>query len=913
MDIYDIDKAKKYFSNFADKEFRENQAEIAEFAMNSNKNMIILECPTGFGKSLCAAICCVMSGTSTYLVHSKSLQLQIMEDFPEFRILMGRSNYPCLYNPDLTCADCSFINPSECTNKNSPDVCDMIVGEDNKPFECSRKESCRSYSPNCDYYRDCLYAVQKKKALISKLRVLNYTYFLLEANYVGGFSNNDLIVCDEADVLEKELLSMVQFSISENVIKKYNISPPRFKTATAKHGISSWKEWANKIYDKINREYSAKVLSNDISRKEDDYFKGILKKLTSFISTVDESWIYDIANQNSINPYHVFKPVWITSNMTNELLRKHGRKIILMSATFPDLGSISKTLGIPIKEIDYMEVPSNFKIENRPIYLCPVAKIDASSSEDAIETMINKVREIVDSHPTQKGLIHTSNYKLAHKIKEISPRMMIHNTANRLDVLEEFKDSDEPVILVSPSMERGVSLPDDMARFQIVAKCLAKGTKVVMYDGKLKSIEDIVIGDKVMGIDSTPRNVLNTITGYGNLYKIKQSRGASDYVVNEYHILSLQKRKCFVNGMYRKYPSGNVVYQDPYSSYDNIVNIPIQEYLLKSNGWKSAFMGYKIAIEYSYKNIDIDPYFLGLWLGDGESARVSITSYDKEIINYITNYSIRNNLKLRIKMGRQHEPKTYYLSNGRRGKNQYSLKISDGMYPILDIFQKYNLINNKHIPDEYLYNTSDIRLSLLAGLLDTDAYYNGRGNFTIGQKNKKLSEQIHYLCNSLGFRCSMKKFIGTIKSRGFSGEYYKLNISGNLSNIPTIIERKRARDSLKESSMHKISVEPFGIGDYYGITLDDDGLFLLKDFTVVHNCPFPDLNDKQISTRLYSSHAGKMWYKNLTAQTIEQMCGRANRHKDDSCEIYLLDEHIKDLIVKHPRMFSSYFKNCLIT
>jgi hypothetical protein len=203
-------------------------------------------------------------------------------------------------------------------------------------------------------------------------------------------------------------------------------------------------------------------------------------------------------------------------------------------------------------------------------------------------------------------------------------------------------------------------------------------------------------------------------------------------------------------------------------------------------------------------------------------------------------------------------------------------------------------------------------LQLLAGLIDSDGCC-ANGNITIIQKNEILSKQIHYLCNSLGFRCSIKKITSTIKDINFTGQYYRLNISGKLSKIPTKIDKKISRDSLKESNIHKILIEPFGMDNYCGFTLDGDGLFLLEDFTVVHNCPFLDLNDKQINTRLYSSYSGQMWYKNSTAQTIEQMCGRANRHKDDSCEIYLLDEYIKELIMKHPRMFSRYFKDCLIT
>jgi len=72
------------------------------------------------------------------------------------------------------------------------------------------------------------------------------------------------------------------------------------------------------------------------------------------------------------------------------------------------------------------------------------------------------------------------------------------------------------------------------------AKCLKIGTKIWMYDGTLKPVEEIKTGDKVMGSDSKPRNVLSTTKGNGQLYKIKQEH-AIDYIVNDSHILTLKK------------------------------------------------------------------------------------------------------------------------------------------------------------------------------------------------------------------------------------------------------------------------------------------------------------------------------------------------------------------------------------
>jgi len=70
-------------------------------------------------------------------------------------------------------------------------------------------------------------------------------------------------------------------------------------------------------------------------------------------------------------------------------------------------------------------------------------------------------------------------------------------------------------------------------------KCEAKDTPILMYDLSVKMVQDIKVGDILMGDDSKPRTVLETHKGFGKLYKVKQNK-ADDYTVNENHILTLQ-------------------------------------------------------------------------------------------------------------------------------------------------------------------------------------------------------------------------------------------------------------------------------------------------------------------------------------------------------------------------------------
>ena len=71
-------------------------------------------------------------------------------------------------------------------------------------------------------------------------------------------------------------------------------------------------------------------------------------------------------------------------------------------------------------------------------------------------------------------------------------------------------------------------------------KCLGINTPILMYDGKIKKVQDVKNGDKVMGDDNEPRTVVGTTTGTNIMYKITMKRGG-EYIVNSHHILCLKR------------------------------------------------------------------------------------------------------------------------------------------------------------------------------------------------------------------------------------------------------------------------------------------------------------------------------------------------------------------------------------
>jgi len=353
-------------------------------------------------------------------------------------------------------------------------------------------------------------------------------------------------------------------------------------------------------------------------------------------------------------------------------------------------------------------------------------------------------------------------------------------------------------------------------------KCLAFGSKVMVYTGEFKEVQDIKVGDQLMGNDSTPRTVLSTTTGYGKMYKIKQVKG-DDYIVNGEHILSLkmtyyQSKK--ING--ENVANAHRIINGKKYSVGDIVDISVNDYLKLSKGQKQALKGYKVPIVFPEQKIIIDPYIIGLWLGDGTSANLTFTNQDASILHYLAHKLPEYN---------------YYLEN-TTSRYDYRFKCQDDKNILKIYLKSLNLINNKHIPNIYKYNSRENQLKLLAGILDTDGNYDKRGHcYDIVQKNYTLAKDIEYIARCLGFTSTVVECRKGCQT-GVVGTYYRQTISGNgIEDIPCLIPRKKAakRNQIKNNLHTGITVEPLEENDYFGFQIDGNQRFVLGDHTVTHN------------------------------------------------------------------------------
>ncbi|MBI3220054.1 MAG: replicative DNA helicase [Bacteroidetes bacterium] len=402
------------------------------------------------------------------------------------------------------------------------------------------------------------------------------------------------------------------------------------------------------------------------------------------------------------------------------------------------------------------------------------------------------------NYDNMKSLMYRAIQELQEKKNHKDGLTGIPSGFSRLDrVTSGWQKSDLVIIAARPGM----------------GKCLGKGTKVLMFTGELKKVEDVVVGDLLMGDDSSPRKVLSIGRGRENMYWVHQNHGIS-YRVNESHILSLKRSRT---------EGGH--------EHGEVLNIEVRDYLQKSDKFKSNYKGYKVAVEFEEKSLKLEPYFLGLWLGDGHSYSSRITNTDAEVIQYLENYADDLELEL-VEYQQAGKTSSFGITSGQRGKTSGSTQAS---------LRELNVLENKHIPNDYLINSTANRLQLLAGLLDADGHYDSEYHvFEITQKREDLAKQIKFLCDTLGFKTSIRTKKATIADRGFEEDVYRVRISGNLNIIPTRVERKKARErnSIIDWRHTGIKLEFDQVDDFYGFEIDGNRLFLLEDMTVTHNTAF---------------------------------------------------------------------------
>lgn len=350
----------------------------------------------------------------------------------------------------------------------------------------------------------------------------------------------------------------------------------------------------------------------------------------------------------------------------------------------------------------------------------------------------------------------------------------------------------------------------------MMMQCQPANSKVLMANGEWKNVEDVQIGDEVL---SPQEDESIKFTKVIKTYK---------WYSEENYDIYLKRRKEPV-----KLYSCSWNHKIPILYHRNkLRNYTAQEYSKFTKLTKNNYVALKsFPIPYfkDRQNCEIEPYTLGIWLGDGSfttHCRIAIGTKDEIIGEEIKKY-------YNVQSIEELNPPT---------RKNYSFSLKDKLAKQLI---KYGLRNhrasNKFIPKEALLSDIEYRKRLLAGLIDSDGYLYDNSCYRITLKSERLVYDIADLVQSLGGKVRIYKEKYSILKSGTKARYYSvfIYIKEDL-NIPFMLARRRK--TIQKSRIcnnHEIiDVKLSEKQDYvYGFTLDSpSGWYITDNWMITHNC-----------------------------------------------------------------------------
>lgn len=446
---------------------------------NSGTRAVILDAPTGAGKTVIGEVVRQLWAKQTlYVCTTKTLQRQFVEDFPYARLIQGRANYPTFDRPELfdeqgprhvDCSDCrlTFAQGPQCATCEETGV----APTEEEPLHCDW----------CHPVAACPYRRAKLEALAAPLAVANTAYFLSEANLVGRMSGRyRLVVVDEADTLESILMGFVEIGFSPRQLRQMGLSIPEKVTKP-----ESWLEWLGRAIEAAESlrgaRYDAWQAAYGDSEKRAawkalqaaDRLVVQAKKVRAMIEADPDNWVLDDYKRQAVT----FRPVDVWPYAA-DVFWQHADRWLLMSGTVVSAAQLAHDVGLDAAGLPWslVQVDSQFPVERRPVHVVPRAAMSHRREAEEAPKMVEAVCEVVSARPGVRILVHAVSYRLSERLVEElrtrfpGRRVFSYTRArDREAVLQEFKVT-PGAVLVAPSMDRGVDLPDDLCRVIVVAK-----------------------------------------------------------------------------------------------------------------------------------------------------------------------------------------------------------------------------------------------------------------------------------------------------------------------------------------------------------------------------------------------------------------------------------------------------------
>ena len=367
-----------------------------------------------------------------------------------------------------------------------------------------------------------------------------------------------------------------------------------------------------------------------------------------------------------------------------------------------------------------------------------------------------------------------------------------------------------------------------------VGKALPNSNKIYTPEG-YKLMGDIKVNDKVFGRNGKETNVIGVYPqGNRPIFKISFNDGTFTFC-DEEHLWSVNS----INQRNRSsWKNGKRIKLEPDNSFKVVKTSDLINKL--TFGTKKS-LNFKVPmvepVEFNERELLINPYVLGVMLGDGYMKSSRFTTKDIEIADEI---SRTNSVNISIK------ERCRDIDKGDVLVQECLFEVC--IYGITDKLKSLGLYDKKSdtkfIPTDYLFNSKENRIELLRGLLDTDGNVRKNGGIEYVSTSKELIENVRWLVLSLGGFCKLSSKLPTYTYKGIKKtgkKAYKLTKSfPEINNItPFNLSRKNDRviNRVKYDNNKFIkSIEYSHDEEATCIMVDnDEHLFVTDDFIVTHN------------------------------------------------------------------------------
>ena len=349
--------------------------------------------------------------------------------------------------------------------------------------------------------------------------------------------------------------------------------------------------------------------------------------------------------------------------------------------------------------------------------------------------------------------------------------------------------------------------------------CHRRGQLVLMSDGSVKAVDEVQVGDHLISPEGAPIRVQVLHRGTGPMAEVQPCRGGDPFAVTLDHYLTLKDTPSVPDGK-------------PSERGGRVVDVSVREWLGWSAKRKGLFKLFRVGVPaFTAPELPpeaLDPYFLGVLLGDGSfDTRIGVTTADPEIIQEVEQQALQYDLRV-VYDAPKSRAQTVRLVGSRGKANPLADKLRAlGLYGLTGA--------DKFIPSQYLTASWRDRAALLAGLIDTDGSGSNGAGFDFINKSKHLADGVAFLARSLGLVAHSR--VCTKKAQtGPARQYYRVYIGGDVSWVPTRLPRKQLTRVVK----HRPTMTAFRVcvlpdeEPYFGFTVEG-GRYLLGDFTVTHN------------------------------------------------------------------------------